>query len=104
MADTPDYKTTPATGPKPGDRHVTFFESDMADHLLRAMVTLTMELSVTRERLDSMERVLQNAKAMSDDDIEQLSLSLEDEQARAAARTKLVQDIFGPFAQKFASL
>ena len=48
-------------GPRPGDRHVGFFDDPITDHLLRAVVTLASELSVTRDRLATVETLLAQA-------------------------------------------
>ena len=43
------------SGPKPGPRDTTFFDDPLKDGLIRAVVTLATELSVTRERMRSLE-------------------------------------------------
>lgn len=83
-------------GPTPGDRHVTFLSDPIVDNLLRAVVTLTMELSVTRERLKSMEQVLEGHKIPVASEIDALTISAEDDAARRVERDRLVQSILAP--------
>lgn len=83
-------------GPPPGDRHVTFLPDPIVDNLLRAVVTLTMELSVTRERLKSLEQVLEGQNISVTTQIDALALTAEDDAARRAERERLVQSILAP--------
>lgn len=87
-------------GPKPGPRDTTFFDDPVKDGLIRAVITLATELSVTRERMRSLELVLQNSGALSADAIDQLSLETAEEQARAAERGRLIKDLIGPIASR----
>lgn len=94
-ADTAAQDAFPA-GPKPGDRTVTFLENPIVDQMLRSMVTLTMELSVTRERMRAMEQVLEAQGLAVTQAIETLELSPEEDDARRAQREKLIADVLGP--------
>lgn len=96
--DSPEF---PA-GPKAGDRHQTFFEDPIVDDLIRSIVSLTMELSVTRERLDMVERML--GKQVKDDEgsAQELILDEEAEMRQAADRNKLIADILGPIVERLA--
>lgn len=87
-------------GPKPGPRDTSFFPDPMIDHLLRAVVTLTMELSVTRERLQSLERF----SGIDKHALDTLSLPPEDEQARAAERRRLIEATLGPMVSRLKNL
>jgi hypothetical protein len=87
-------------GPKPGARDTSFFPDPMIDHLLRAVVTLTMELSVTRERLQSLESV----SGINQHTLDTLTLTPEVEQARAAERRRLIEATLGPMVSRLASL
>lgn len=87
-------------GPKPGERDTSFFPDPMIDHLLRAVVTLTMELSVTRERLQSLESLSGAGSAALD----ALTLPPEIEQARAAERRRLIEATLGPMVSRLAGL
>lgn len=89
-------------GPKPGDRHVTFFDDPVKDHLLRAVITLAGELSVTRERLDSLEAQLAEGGAL---DREALNRRLPDSataQAREAIRQKLLARLLEPLVARLS--
>lgn len=98
-ADTPVQDAFPA-GPKPGDRTVTFLENPIVDQMLRSMVTLTMELSVTRERMRAMEQVLDAQGLSVASGIEDLVLSPEEDDARRAMREKLIADVLGPIIER----
>lgn len=84
------------TGPMAGDRHVTFLADPIVDNLLRAVVTLTMELSVTRDRLKSLEQVLGENGIDVTGSIETLAVSAEDDAARRAERERLIEAIIAP--------
>lgn len=89
-------------GPRAGDRHTAFFADPMIDHLLRAVVTLTMEVSVTRERVRTLEALLAESgsldRANADDHVP------DDEEAayRARQRSKLIDDILGPMVSRLS--
>lgn len=90
-------------GPRPGDRHVTFFDDPVQDHLLRAVVTLAGELSVTRERLDSLEAQLAEHGGL---DRAALNARLPDSataQAREAARQKLLTRLLEPLVSRLVT-
>ena len=83
-------------GPKPGDRHVTFFDDPLKDHLLRAVITLAGELSVTRERLDSLEAELAQHGALNRVALNQRLPDTVTAQQREAARQKLLHSLLAP--------
>lgn len=80
-------------GPKPGARDTRFFDDPMVDDLLRALATLALELSVTRDRLAALERATGAA-------VDLLPPDPAADAVQAAARLKLVQDIFGPLVDR----
>ena len=84
-------------GPKPGARDTRFFDDAWQDDLLRALATLAMELSVTRDRLAALERVLQTGEA-----VEALPPDPAADAVQARARLKLIDDIFGPLVDRLA--
>lgn len=88
------------SGPKPGPRDTTFFDDPVKDGLIRGVVTLATELSVTRERMRSLELVLRDSGLLSAEAIDQLTLDSAEEQARAAERQKLISDLIGPLASR----
>lgn len=85
-------------GPKPGPRDTPFFEDPMVDHLLRALVTLAMEYSVTRDRLDALERLLEGTGALDRAALDHFQRDAESEAERAAARRRLIADLLDPLA------
>lgn len=91
-----DAATDLPAGPAAADRHVTFLPDPVVDNLLRAVVTLTMELSVTRERLKSLEQVLDNQGLNVSSGIETLARDAEDDNARRVERERLIQSILAP--------
>ena len=96
MTDDANHPAALPAGPRAGDRHVTFFDDPIKDHLLRAVITLAGELSVTRERLDSLEALLADQGAL---DRAVLNARLPDTataQAREAARQKLLAALLSP--------
>lgn len=99
--DTAQETALPA-GPPPGARDVTFLEDPVIDQLLRAVVTLTMELSVTRERLRALEQVLDENGLAAAAKIEELVLTPQEDDARRASREKLIHSILGPVVSRLA--
>jgi hypothetical protein len=87
-------------GPKPGPRNTTFFDDPVKDGLIRAVVTLGTELSVTRDRMRSLELLLRDSGIISAEAIDQLVLDSEEEQARVADRQRLIKDLIGPLAAR----
>lgn len=87
-------------GPKAGDRTTSFFDDPMIDELLRAITNLTMELSITRERLQTVEMLLQDQSHIDRMAIDGANLDLEIEQERAANRAKLIESILGPIVAR----
>lgn len=83
-------------GPRPGDRHTAFFEDPLTDHLLRAVVTLAGELSVTRDRLGALEAVLARAGVVDPAAVDGHVPAPDEAALRAAARERLVGDLLGP--------
>ena len=83
-------------GPRPGDRHVGFFDDPITDHLLRAVGTLASELSVTRDRLATVETLLAQAGVLDRAVIDTSVPAGEEAVAREAARQKLIADLLAP--------
>lgn len=89
-------------GPPVADRHVTFLADPIMDNLLRAVVTLCMELSVTRERLKSLEQVLGDLGQPVTEQIEAIAVTAEDDAARRAERERLIKSILAPIVKGLA--
>lgn len=98
MSDAPEL---PA-GPRAGDRETTFFDDPVKDHLLRSLVTVTMELSVTRDRLASLEALLAESGVVSAEALDTRVPDMETARLREAARSKLIEDVLGPLVRRLA--
>lgn len=89
-------------GPRPGERHTTFFDDPVKDHLLRAVITLACELSVTRERMASLERLLAESGALDRGALDRHRPDTDEGRAAEAARQKLIADLIGPLMARLA--
>jgi hypothetical protein len=89
-------------GPRPGERHTTFFDDPVKDHLLRGLITVAMELSVTRDRVATLEALLADAGVIGKARANAHEPSPEDDAARAAAREKLIADVLGPLVESLS--
>lgn len=100
--DNADKRAALPAGPQPGDRNKTFFDDPIVDQLLRSVVSLTMELSITRERLAALEAVLHDQVNIDLAAIDEFVPSPEEDQDRGAARAKLIEEILGPIVEKLS--
>ena len=89
-------------GPRPGDRHTTFFDDPVKDHLLRGLVTVSMELSVTRDRLATLEALLVEAGVIEPGKFDAYEPAAEEQVWRAERRQKLIEDILVPLKESLA--
>lgn len=89
-------------GPRAGERHTTFFDDPMKEHLLRGLITVSMELSVTRERLSTLEAMLQEAGVIAPGQADAYQPALEDAAARGDAREKLIESVLGPLLESLS--
>lgn len=85
------------SGPPPTPRDIGFFSDPVVDHLIRAVVSLTMELSVTRDRLRSVEKILSRDGLDVSIAIDNLALSEAEDAARRSEHERLVKSILCPF-------
>lgn len=90
------------SGPRPGDRTTTFFDDPVKDHLLRSLVTVTMELSVTRDRLASLEAMLADSGVIAPAALDDFVPDMEAAKSREAHRSKLIEDVLGPLVNRLA--
>lgn len=97
MADQRDE--TPQTPPAPAGR-ATFFDDPMIDHLLATITNLTMELSVTRERLDSLERLLAQQGTVAAGAVDAMRHDPDAQRQRAGQRTQLVASVFANITEE----
>lgn len=96
--DTPKADEFPA-GPPPAPRNSTFLADPTVDHLMRAVVTLSMELSVTRDRLSALEAVLAEQGVVSADQLSTYQPDAETDAALRARREQLIEAVLGPLVQ-----
>jgi hypothetical protein len=89
-------------GPRPGERDTAFFADPMIDHLLRAVVTLTMELSVTRERMRTLEALLAESGTTAPGAADRHEPDNAEAALRARQRSKLIEDILGPMVSRLS--
>lgn len=92
------------SGPKPSERDTTFMEDPMMDHLLRALVTVTMELSVSRERIETLEALLAKSSVLAAGSADEYQPAGEEASQRAARRAKLIDDVLGPMVSRLSRL
>lgn len=71
------------------DRHHFIDNVDM-DRVVTALLRLTMEISVLRDRLDTHESLAQKSGAYTRDDVEAYRPTKDEDSARAARRQQLV--------------
>jgi hypothetical protein len=90
-------------GPPAGERHTTFFDDPVKEHLLRGLVTLAMELSVTRERLATLEALLVDSGVIEAGAASAHKPAGEDAARRAAQRQKLIESVLGPLVERLAA-
>jgi len=77
-------------------RHGIKAQTDTEDQLLGMVTALAAQLSVTRERLDTVERLAEAAGLFGPDEVDAYQPSAEAAQARDAIRKTLVARIFRP--------
>ncbi len=70
-----------------------YFSNPDVDRLLSMIMALMGELSVTRDRLDTLERVAHSKNLFSSEDIEKYSLSPEVLEARADRHKRLFSEV-----------
>ncbi len=74
----------------PKGRKPQYFQDPATDKLLSMVMTLASELSVTRERLDALERVLEGSEVMSRAQLEHFEPDPPAEEERQTERQRLV--------------
>jgi len=70
-----------------------YFADPATDKLMAMLLTLVAELSVTRERLDTLERLLQKQGVINRENIESFAPDPDTEQERATARAKYIERV-----------
>lgn len=89
-------------GPRAGDRNTTFFDDPVKEHLLRGLVTVSMELSVTRDRLATLEAMLVEAGVVEPGKADSYEPTAEDTAQRGEQRQKLIESVLGPLLETFS--
>ena len=79
-----------------------FFEEEFVDVIINVVTELTTELGVVKERLDTVERVLDKHGVVSRELIEEYEPSKTEALERAQARMKLVQTVLDPLRHHFS--
>ena len=80
-----------------------FFDDEMIDVFINVVTELTTELGVVKERLDTVERVLDEHGVASRELIEEFELDQSAAVERGKARMKLVQTILDPLREHFST-
>ena len=91
-ASSPDSDTVSLKRKAKGKRPFYFSDSDI-DKLLTMVMALAGELSVTRDRLDTVERIAASKNLFSEEDIEKFELDQGALEARAARHQTLFREI-----------
>jgi hypothetical protein len=81
-----------------------YFEDPACDKLHFMVMALIEELSVTRDRLDALERVLDRKRVASRSEVDRFDATDADETERAARRAAYVRKIMKCFADEAAQL
>ena len=89
-------------GPRPGERHTTFFDDPVKEHLLRGLITVSMELSVTRDRVATLEAMLIEAGVIEAGQADAYQPAPQDAAARAGQREKLIESVLGPLVESLS--
>lgn len=71
-------------------RRPHFFDDPAVDKVLAMLMTMAGELSVTRERLDTLERILERRGGLSREEIEEFQASEAEAKERAEMRSDYV--------------
>jgi len=90
------------TGPRAGERHTTFFDDPVKEHLLRGLITVSMELSVTRERVATLEALMQEAGVITPGQADAYQPAMDDAAMRGDAREKLIESVLGPLLESLS--
>lgn len=90
-------------GPRSAERHTTFFDDPIKEHLLRGLITVSMELSVTRERVATLEALLVEAGVIREGAGDAFEPAAEDATRRAEQRQRLIESVLGPLVESLAA-
>lgn len=79
-----------------------FFDAPVVDAIVNSLTGLAMELSVVRERLDTLERALAKQGIAASDLIEDFEADAETKRARTQARLRIIRSTLDPLKEHFA--
>lgn len=81
-----------------------FYETPGVDYLMHMVMTLAQELSATRDRLDTLERVAEQKKLLGVEDIESFTPDQDVLEQREARRQTFLSNMFSLMTQEAAEL
>lgn len=81
-----------------------FYETPGVDYLMHMVMVLSQELSATRDRLDTLERVAEEKSLFTPNDIEAHAPEQSTLETREARRQKLFENLFSVMTQEAAQL
>lgn len=81
-----------------------FYETPGVDYLMHMVMVLAQELSTTRDRLDSVERLAEDGKPATPENIEAYSPTQVALEEREARRQKLLENLFSVMDQEAAEI
>ena len=85
--------------PAVSDEPVAFFETPGLDQLYGVCLALAEQLSVTRDRLDTLERILDSRGTLSRDELNDFEPSQQDEAEKEQIAADIVERILMPVAE-----
>lgn len=94
MADNNQSDITPQKLAKPKQ-----LESLTADQTVAVILRLAMEISVLRDRITTQEKLLVQNEVFEADDVENYQADAEENTARSAARTELIEGLIRDMSQ-----
>lgn len=81
-----------------------FYETPGVDYLMHMIMVLSQELSATKDRLDTLERVANEKALFSSEDIEHYVPTQDALEHREEGRQKLLSSLFSVMAQEAAEV
>lgn len=85
-----------------GKRRAIPGTSEAEEQLLAMVTALTRELAVTRERLDTFERLVERAGVVTQADVESFSASESEFEQRQGLRKRIISKVFRPLQETAA--
>ncbi len=81
-----------------------YFQDPITDRLLSIAITLTEELSVMRDRLDTVERLIEKNNLFEQEEIDQFEITEELNAIRSERREAYISRVFRSLQQELDSL